>query len=65
MSTHKIVTSTKKEFEGIEFTFEPECAIIGTVVSVLGQDFKITQNGKIFVLVSKDWNLTLLEIDNG
>ena len=63
MSTHKIVSSTKKEFENIEFTFEPECVTIGTVVNVLGSDFKITQNGKIFVLVSKEWNLTLLELE--
>ncbi len=63
MSTHRIIDSTKKEFEGIEFTFEPECVTIGTTVNVLGSDFKITQNGKIYVLVSKDWNLTLLELE--
>jgi len=60
---YTIVDSTKKEFEGISFTFEPECDIIGSVVNVLGSDFTITQNGKIFVLASKDWNLTLLELD--
>ena len=51
-----------KEFmTGIEFDFVIEDDSIGTNANCLGGTFVISQNGKIMVLSSKDWVLTIME----
>lgn len=52
----------KDTFDGIELNLVLEDDSLGAQCNVLGGKFKITQNGKIFVLVEPEWVLTLMDI---
>jgi len=59
---YKVQGDSKNTFMNIEIDLVLEDDSIGASCSVLGGDFTITQNGKILVLVDKDWCLTLFDI---
>jgi hypothetical protein len=59
---YKIMCDTKNTFLDIELDLVLDDDTIGTTVNVLGGTFKITQNGKILVLVEPDWCLTLMDV---
>lgn len=61
----KVISSIgegKEFFTNMEFDYVIENDELGTEVNCLGGKFKITQNGKIFVLVNQDWVLTIQDI---
>jgi len=59
---YKVVSSSKPEFNNIELFFVFDDPQPGKVVEVFGHRFTITQTGKLTVLSSESWVLTLQEI---
>jgi len=59
---YKVMGDTKNTFLDIELDLVLETEEIGSTVNVLGGTFVLTQNGKILVLVEKDWCLTLMDV---
>jgi len=60
--TYRVDGDTKNTFNGITLELVIEDEKIGAKVNVLGGSFVITQNGKILVLSSDEWCLTLFDI---
>ncbi len=58
----KVVGDSKNTFLDITLDVVTKDPEIGDTFSVLGGDFKVTQNGKIIVLVDKDWCLSIMDI---
>ena len=58
----KVMGDSKNTFMNIELDLIIDSEEIGDTVNVLGGSFVITQNGKILVLVDKDWCVTLMDI---
>lgn len=59
---YKVQGDTRNTFIGIELDLVIENDEIGESVEVLGGTFEITQNGKVLVLSSPEWVLTLQDI---
>jgi len=62
MKKYKIISSTKKEFEGVELPLDSSEYSVASNVNMFGSTFVVTQNGNIIVLTSEDWCITLQNI---
>jgi len=60
----KVVTSTKPEFTGIEMHLVMDDPKPGDGCEVFNQQFVITQTGKLTVLSSEKWVMTLEKLDD-
>ena len=63
MKKYRVVGSSKPEFMNIEMNIVFDDVTIGKPCEVFGHQFVITQNGKVIILSSETWVMSLLEIE--